>query len=227
MFQERQAVVTGDLLNASRADAERRVFQTLQGPVFLHPFCPSSVIEGLQADEGLRMLARRPEREYQLLLDLARRPGNVLALAYTPDNVIVGQVTLAPTCGWWQGLPNTYEIAIEVSSFWRRLGLARQLLRVALDLATLEHLILLATGFVWHWDLVGLDLHPFRYRALVAHLFASHAFVEYLTEEPNVCDDRANILLARIGSQVDRQLVNQFLSRLVNGPCVGERTRHS
>jgi hypothetical protein len=41
---------------------------------------------------------------------------------------IVGQVTLAPLDHWWQDISNAYEIAVEVSSGWRKLGIAHQLL---------------------------------------------------------------------------------------------------
>ena len=214
-MQKLHTSLAHDLLHAGNPVSEHRIFETPRGTLFLQQFCSPSLVERLQADDGLRAFARHSEREYQLLLNLARHPECALALAYTESGVIVGQVTLAPADAWWQGLANTYEIAVEVSSPWRRLGVVRQLLTLALELRTLERMILLAMGLCWHWDTAGLDLSPFRYRGLIAHLFAAHNFVEYLTTEPNMRDDPANILLVRIGNQVDQQTSNQFLSCLV------------
>src|SRR5205085_596300 len=114
--------------------------------------CSLSFVEGLKADEGLHAFARLPEREHQLLLSIARQPENRLTLAYTATGTIVGQVTLAPLDGWWQDIGNAYEIAVEVSAGWRKLGIARQLLSFALEFESLEKSLILGLGFSWHWD---------------------------------------------------------------------------
>ncbi len=212
---------TGEELTPSRPDIEERgvlrgltsrstLLATPAGPLLLRSFCPSALVERLHADDGLRAFARLPEREHALLLDLARRSDSAITLAYTPTREIVGQVTLAPADGSWVGNDYIYEIAIEVSSNWRRLGLARHLLNAALSLHNLEDLIILAIGLSWHWDTEGLGLTSFRYRQLIAHLFADYAFTEYTTTEANIALDPANILLARIGQHASTETVNHF-----------------
>ena len=181
----------------------------------LRNFSPPSLVERLRADSGLRAFARLPEREHQLLVDIAKRPDSALTLAYTLSGEIVGEVTLAPADAWWEGLGQTYEIAIQVSSRWRRLSLARQLLAFALELGALEEVIILALGLSWHWDTEGLGLTRYRYRQLIERISAGYGFCEYLTTEPNIRMDPANILLARIGSQVDQDSMNRFLNRLL------------
>ena len=52
-------------------------------------------------------------------------------------------------------MANTYELAIEVSTHWRRSGIARQLLSLALEFDTVEEMILVSLGLSWHWDLKG------------------------------------------------------------------------
>jgi GNAT superfamily N-acetyltransferase len=148
------------------------------------------------------------------LLGIAERPDCALTLAYTPTDEIVGQVTLAPADAWWQGLANTYEIAIEVSAHWRRLGIARQLLSLALADDAVEEMLLVALGLSWHWDLKGLGLSPFRYRSLIAHTFEPYGFFECLMDEPNVSLDPANILLVRIGQHVKQEVVAQLFERM-------------
>lgn len=191
-----------------------KTYKTERGALLLQSCCSPALVEGLQADEGLLAFARLPEREHQLLLDLARHPENRLTLAYTPAGKIVGQATLAPLEGWWQGMGNAYEVAVEVSPAFRNLGVAHQLLSLALDFESVEEYLIVGLGFSWHWDYVGLGISRFQYRELIARLFAAHGFAEYLTSEPNIRMDPANILVARFGSRMDQESMNRFFERL-------------
>ena len=194
--------------------AHRSTFETTEGTLILHSFCSPSLVSSLKADRGLHAFARVPEREHQLLLGIAERPDCALTLAYTTTGEIVGQVTLAPADAWWQGVSNTYELAIEVSSRWRRLGIARQLLSLALEHPALEEMVLVTLGLSWHWDFKGTGLSPFRYRSLLAHVLEPYRFFEFLTDEPNVAMDPANILLVRIGQRVELEVMNQLFQRM-------------
>jgi hypothetical protein len=204
-----------ELLWKEAANAPRQILDTKAGPLFLQDHCTTVLVERLKANSGLHAFAHLPEREYQLLLTLAKRPDTKLTLAYTPTREIVGQVTLVPADGWWQGLESLYEMSIEVSSSWRRLRIARQLVAVALQDKAVEEVIILGLGLCWHWDIEGLGLNPFRYRALLARAATAYGFSEYFTGEPNISTDPANILLARIGRCVNQERINQFVLRLL------------
>jgi acetoin utilization deacetylase AcuC-like enzyme/GNAT superfamily N-acetyltransferase len=207
-----------DLLRMNRESAPSRSkeYSTPAGPVLLRDFCPPSLVERLHADEGLRSFARLPEREHKLLLNVARNPDCVLALAHTPTGKIVGEVTIAPADEWWEGIENLYEVAIEVSSNWRGMGIARNLLAFALELDALEDMILFAIGLSWHWDAEGVGISMYRYRELIVKLFASQGFTEYPTTEPNVSMEPVNVLIARIGKRVDKRVANRFLNHLLS-----------
>ena len=192
-----------------------KTYKTPTGPLFLRTCCTPSFVEGLKVDDGLHVFARLPEREHNLLLSIAQRPESKLTLAYTAEGTIVGQVTLAPLDGWWQDITNAYEIAVEVSSGWRKLGLAHQLLAFALEFESLEEHLILGLGLSWHWDYAGLGITPFDYRELIARLFASHGFSEYLTSEPNIRMDPANILVARPGNRLAEESISRFFQRLL------------
>lgn len=151
-----------DLLWKEATNAPCRILDTKAGPLFLHDHCPAVVVERLSAESGLHVFACFPEREYQLLLALAKRPDTKLTLAYTPGREIVGQVTLVPAAGWWQDLEFTYEMSLEISSSWRRMGIARQLVAGALQDEVVEELIILGLGLRWHWDTEGLGLKGLR-----------------------------------------------------------------
>ena len=195
-----------------------RTFQTSAGALVLHKFCQPSLVKSLRADTGLRAFARLPQREHALLLSIAQRSDSALTLAHTSTGEIVGQVTLVPCEAWWQGLKNVYEIAIEVSSTWRRLGLAQELLAYALECDALEDMILLAIGLSWHWNTVEVGLPATLYRALIANIFQPHGFLEYQTTEPNISADPTNILLVRFGSKVDQQSIGQCINRMLSLP---------
>lgn len=205
-----------DLLWKEATNAPCRILDTKAGPLFLHDHCPAVVVERLSAESGLHVFACFPEREYQLLLALAKRPDTKLTLAYTPGREIVGQVTLVPAAGWWQDLEFTYEMSLEISPSWRRMGIARQLVTGALQDEVVEELIILGLGLRWHWDTEGLGLNPVRYRALLARAAGAYGFSEYLTSEPNISADPTNILLARIGKGVNQKRINQFVERLLH-----------
>ena len=75
-------------------------------------------------------------------------------------------------------------------------------------------MILIAVGLSWHWDLKGAGLSPFRYRSLLARILEPYHFFEFLTDEPNVKMDPANILLVRIGKRVEQEVMNQLFQRM-------------
>ncbi len=213
MQQEKTHSPTGEISGNTR-NSRVKTYKTPAGPVFLRSCCSPEFVEGLKADEGLCAFARLPEREHHLLLSIARQPENRLTLAYTATGTIVGQVTLAPLDHWWQEIGNAYEIAVEVSAGWRKLGIARHLLSLALEFESLEEYLILGLGFSWHWDYEGLGISRFHYRELIAGLFAAHGFTEYLTSEPNIRMDPANILVARLGSRLAEENMNRFFQRL-------------
>jgi acetoin utilization deacetylase AcuC-like enzyme/GNAT superfamily N-acetyltransferase len=209
-----------DLLHVqgSATPSRSKVLKTFKGTLLLRDFCPPSLVEHLHADSGLTAFARLPEREHDLLLKIAKSPDCALTLAHTPAGEIIGQVTLAPGDEWWGELENVYEVAIEVSSNWSGMGIAKKLLAFALELDALEEMILFALGLSWHWDLEGMKLPLYRYRRLIAHLFETQGFVEHETTEPDISREPGNILLVRVGKKVDQRVVRQFFNHVMQKP---------
>jgi hypothetical protein len=197
------------------ANTQSQLFETASETIYLRDYCSELLVSCLRPDTGLRAFARTAEREHQLLKTIARRPDSKLTLAYNGEGIIVGQVTLVPTSDWWENLPNTCEIAVEVSATRRRRGLARQLLGLALEHDWLEDSIIIGMGLSWHWDIEGSGLTRFGYRTMIEQLFAYHGFAEYLTAEGNISMDPANIFLGRLGRRVDNDTMNLFFQRLL------------
>jgi len=217
MIRERPVCSERPEEDKEHIDAEQvRIYEAPGGKLLLARRCSPELVERLRADDGLRAFARRPEREHQLLLSIARQPQSSLTLAYTLSGEIVGQVTLAPASPQWQEVPDVCEVAIEVSSGWRRRGIAHRLLRYTFDLQDLERKVIIGLGLTWHWDFEEAGLSRFQYRAMIERLFAAYGFVEYLTSEANIRMDPANIFLARLGSQVEREIIAQFFRCLLS-----------
>jgi len=214
MLKEKTSSFCNEMVGDTRISHEK-IYNTPSGQVFLRNCCPPSLVKELKADEGLRAFARLPEREHQLLLSIAQQPENRLTLAYNASGTIVGQVSLAPLDHWWQDIGNAYEIAVEVSAGWRQLGIAHYLLSLALEFESLEEYLILGLGLSWHWDYEGLGISRFHYREMIARLFAAHGFTEYLTSEPNIRMDPANILVARLGRCLGEESMNRFFERLL------------
>ena len=208
-----------DLLRRASQAPEPRVqsLETERGTILLRDWCPPSLVERLQPDEGLRSFARRADREQELLKRISARPDSELIVAHTPEGVMVGQVSVARADGWWEGIEDLYEVAIEVSAHWRKLGLASALLTFALESAYFEELILFALGYAWHWDVEETGLPSMRYGAMIRGLFQKVGFEQMYANEPNLHMDPANIFLARIGKRADPAAVAQFRARL-SGP---------
>ncbi len=193
----------------------KRTFWRAATQLYLQDFCSTSFVEALKPDVGLRAFARTPEREHQLLRTIAARPDSMLTLAYTEQKTIIGQVSLVPVEGFWEGLANTYEIAVEVSAEWRGYGIAQQLMGLVFEQDWLEDTIIIGMGLSWHWDTAGLGLTSFAYRAMIEQLFAHYSFAEYLTSEGNIRMDPANILLARLGRRIETEHLSRFYDRLL------------
>jgi acetoin utilization deacetylase AcuC-like enzyme len=216
-----------DLLHmrGSQTPSRSKTIASPAGPLLLRDFCPPSLVERLVPDSGLHAFARLPEREHELLVNLAKSPDCALALAHTPKGEIVAQVTLAPGDDWWDGFENVYEVTIEVSSNWRNMRIAHTILSFALELDALEDMILFAMGLSWHWDTDDLNISVHRYRELIARLFESQGFKEFATTEPDISMEPGNILLVRIGKNVDQLVVKRFLKRLQSTPHFARRKR--
>ncbi|HEY7122966.1 MAG TPA: hypothetical protein VH540_03345, partial [Ktedonobacterales bacterium] len=205
-----------DLLRfAGRATEPRvRTLETTRGPLLLRDWCPPSLVARLHPDEGLNAFARRADREQALLKRIASGPECELVVAHTPEGLLIGQVSICAADDWWEGIPDLYEVALEVSANWRKLGLSKALLLFALEPASFEEVILYALGFAWHWDLEGVGMDSMNYAQMIRRLFEQAGFEKMGTTEPNIRLDPANIFLARIGKNVSPGKAAQFRSRL-------------
>lgn len=202
-------------LLGSMPETRTATIDTRRGAVLLRDWCPPSYVARLHADVGLAAFTRDPARELRLLEDVALHPDSCLTLAHTPEGTIIGQVTICAPERRWAALDGVLELAFEVARSWRHGGLGTHLLGFGTGAEWIEHVILVAEGYAWHWDMEDTGLDAFGYRDLLARFLGRAGFVREVTGEPDIAASTANVFLARIGREVPPERVAAFRARLL------------
>jgi acetoin utilization protein AcuA len=65
-------------------------------------------------------------------------------------------------------------------------------------------------GYSWTWDLDGTRKTAQQYRQMLIRLFEPFGFIEYQTNEPNICLKPENLFMGRVGDKVDEQTCRAF-----------------
>ncbi len=100
--------------------------------------------------------------------------------------------------------------AIEVSSAWRSKGLGKKILGLLIDHPLIEDKIVYMVGYSWTWDLDGTRKTAQQYRSMLIRLFDSFGFIEYQTNESNICLKPENVFMGRVGKKVSPDVQNAF-----------------
>ena len=100
--------------------------------------------------------------------------------------------------------------AIEVSRDWRSKGVAGKILEMLAGHPSIEEKIAYMVGYSWTWDLDGTRKTAQQYRQVLIRLFEPFGFIEYQTNEPNICLKAENIFMGRIGSRVSAEIQQAF-----------------
>jgi GNAT superfamily N-acetyltransferase len=189
-------------LGAEAPSTRVETLDTVRGRLLLRDLCPPSLIERLHPDPGLAAFTRRPEREHAILMRTVQTGHGSVAVAHNATGAIVGDVVISNPSDWWEGLDGVYELSIETSREWRRLGIARALLDFCMRAPWIEQVILVAMGLDWHWDLQAAGLDADAYGVVLRSLLEKAGFVMRHTSEPNIAMHRSNVLLVRTGAKV-------------------------
>jgi len=181
----------------------------LEGPI------KSEVIETLKMNNKLNNF-RPPERQKEALSEIAGMPGGMVFAARN-ENEIVGYVTFHPPEGFsrWSKHPSVLELGcIEVSSDWRQCGIGEALLKEAFNNSVMEDFIVITIEFYWHWDLEGCGLGIFEYQKMLSNLFGMVGLKKRFTDDPDIMEHPANVLLARAGKRVGQEEIQLFENML-------------
>lgn len=187
------------------------------GAVTIRSFCSSEEIRQtvFNPQFGSHAQYRSLYTRRQSLEDNADQPDTNVTLALADGNLIVGFGVLAyPEAGerWAELEPQVMmEVkAIETCRVWRSQGLAKGILSMLLHHPFVEDKIAYMVGYSWTWDLDGSKKTAQQYRRMLIRLFEPFGFVEYQTNEPNICLKPENVFMGRVGKNVSSAVQNDF-----------------
>jgi len=152
---------------------------------------------------------RPAERQKAALVDIAGTSCGLVFVARRREEIVAYIAFHRPNpYTRWCRHTRVLELgALEVGQKWRRKGLATRLLDAAFALPILEDYIVIALEYYWHWDLKATGLDPWEYRRMLNDLFGKAGLVEKATNDPDIKEHPANMLMARVGARVS--LVNE------------------
>jgi acetoin utilization protein AcuA len=202
-------------MNEALAQEIRR--ETQKGPVRIRSFCSADEIQHYRFDAqfGIHAQYKSLYTKRESLEQNARQTGTNVTLALSGDDLIIGFGVLAyPDSNerWAQLQPRVMmEVkAIEVSRQWRAFRLGNGILEMLLGHPGVEDKIVYMVGYSWTWDLDGTKKTAQQYRRILIKLFEPLGFLEYQTNEPNICLKPENLFMGRVGKNVDDQTQNEF-----------------
>lgn len=214
----RETPICGQKLSPTPAE---QVWHCPRGPIRLIRACSPAFLRSQHLDEGIGRFARYRSiiSGINTLETVAALPDANVTVALAHSGQIVGYVECSyPDAieGWRKNEDGLcYELgAIEVSRYWRHLGIAKALTSLIVSDPFLETKVFFLTGYCWHWDLDQTALSAYAYRNLLVRLFRPFGFRVYLTTNPEITMSSANVLMARIGTLVTTAQVERFQKML-------------
>lgn len=187
--------------------------ETKHGTIVIEGPVPSEDLANLTFHEEL-IAFRNPVQQHKAIIEIAKLPeGRIIIVR--DKNMIVGYCTFLhpdPLERWSKGnMENLIELgAIEVIPKFRGTGVGKELLRVSMMDDAMEDYITITTEYYWHWDLKGTGLNVWEYRKMMEKMMMAGGLEYYATDDPEISSHPANCLMAKIGSRVDNEAIQQF-----------------
>ncbi len=179
----------------------------IEGPV------SGKEINHLEFDDGL-VAFRIPDEQKKAIINIANLPEGRIIIA-RDGSKIIGYVTFLypdPLERWSEGkMENLIELgAIEVSAKYRGVQVGKNLLKLSMADDAMNDYIVITTEYYWHWDLKGSGLDVWEYRKMMEKMMNAGGLEWFATDDPEICSHPANCLMARIGSRVNQESIEQF-----------------
>jgi len=192
---------------------EQVAHQTPKGVISIEGPCPSSYLAEMIMNSKLTNF-RPPDKQKEALMMIANLPEGMIYIARA-DQEIVGYVTFhePDECSRWIKHPRVIELGgIEISADWRRCKIAENLLKVAFSNHVMENYILITMEICWHWDTANTKLDLWSYQRALTNLFGTVGMKRIPTDDPDIIEHPANVLMARVGNKVSKNDILLFES---------------
>jgi len=181
----------------------------IEGPV------KAADLKKLYLNENLNNF-RPPERQKEALVGISQLPEGMVYIA-SNNNEIIGYITFhfPDQYSRWSKHPKILELgAIEVCPDWRRYKIGTELLKEAFLNPVMEEYIVVTTEFYWHWDLERNKLGLFNYQRMLSKFFGTVGLKRRNTDDPDITEHPANVLMVKIGNKTSRKDVALFENML-------------
>lgn len=192
--------------------------KTSLGEVFVEGPVAASDLEKMYLNSKLTNF-RPPDRQKEALITISKMPEGMIYLArHGPE--VIGYVTFhyPDKYSRWSKHPRVLELGgIEVSPDWRNCGIGVALLKEAFSNPVMEDYIVVTIEFCWHWDLKSTRLAMFDYQRMLAKLFGVVGLEKRATDDPDILEHPANVLMVRHGKNVAKEDIMLFESMLFEG----------
>ena len=201
----------------NRIDQHTIRVETRLGPVRFRSFCTAEQIRRYTFNPqfGTHAQYKSLYTRKDSLEQNARQSNANVTLALNENDLIVGFGVLGyPDAGERWSLLETRVMmevkAVEVARDWRSAGLAPSIIRMLLYPPLVDTKIVYLVGYAWTWDLDGTGKSAQQYRNMLIKLFEPFGFLEYQTNEPNICLKPENVFMGRIGERVSDKTRQDF-----------------
>lgn len=188
-------------------------YNTPKGLVYIEGPVKGSCLETLAMNQNLRNF-RPPHLQKKALVKITNLPEGMVFIT-RHENEIIGYITFhcADEYTRWSKHPKVLEMGgIEISPDWRQCKVGDNLLRVAYSHKNLDDFIVITMEYCWHWDLRNCNLDVWEYQKMLTKLFARVGLNKADTDDPDITEHPANVLMYRIGKNVSKQDVLLFES---------------
>lgn len=155
---------------------------------------------------------RPPGEQLKALAGIAGLPRGRVCIASSGEE-IVGYITIhrPDEFSRWYRHPHVMELGgVEVARGWRRRRVGSALLGYIFADDYWEDFIVISTEYFRHWDTGGNQMDVWEYRDMLDRFFGRAGFMPMPTNDPDILEHPANILMARVGSRVGWEEMMKF-----------------
>lgn len=155
---------------------------------------------------------RNAQRQFETLKIIADTPEGMVYISRIKQEIIGYVVFHRPNSFYrWSKHPKIIELgAIEVSPQYKQQKIATNLLACAFQNNIMEEYIIISTEFYQHWDLKNTNLNILSYQKMLVKLFGSVGFRKRRTDDPDILEHPANMLMVRFGSSISQHYYDAF-----------------
>lgn len=189
------------------------IHQTPKGTIYIEGPCSGTYLADLTMNPKLTNF-RPAVKQKHALIKITNIPHGMIYIARHVKE-IVGYVTfhLSDESSRWIKHPQVLELGgIEISSDWRRCKIAETIMQTSFTNPVMENHIVITMEMCWHWDTRNTKLDIWNYQRVLTQIFGSVGMKRIPTDDPDIIEHPANVLMARIGKNVSTNAITLFES---------------